>query len=71
MPQRPPCIEIVDEKMAQVLRAKSPAERLEIAFSLWRFARDTIRRNVAREHPDWPDDRVQRETARRLLSGDE
>lgn len=67
--QRPPCIEVIDDDMAAVLRAKTPAERLTIAWNIWRFARDTIRRNVAAQHPDWSADEVQRETARRLLHG--
>jgi hypothetical protein len=62
-------IESVDDAMAEVLRAKSPGERLAIAFGMWRCARETIRRIVQQEHPDWSPGEVQRETARRLLHG--
>lgn len=59
----------VDDTMAMILRSKTPAERLEIAFGMWRYARNTILRIVQAEHPEWSPDEVQRETARRLLHG--
>lgn len=61
----------VDDKMAEILRAKSPADRLAIAGGMWRYARDTILRVVRAEHPEWSSDQVQRETAKRLLHGAE
>jgi hypothetical protein len=68
-PERRPCIEVVDDVMAAVLRDKSSAERLEIAYGMWRFARDTIRRAVAAQHPRWLDEEVKREATRRLVHG--
>jgi hypothetical protein len=55
--------------MVEVLRAKSPAERLAMVDAMWRSATRMIRLRVAREHPDWPASRVQEETARRLSHG--
>lgn len=66
-PNRRPCIEVVDPKMAEILHAKTPAERLAIAWGLWSFARDTLRRSIAAQHPEWSDDRVKREAAKRML----
>ena len=66
-PGRRPCIEVVDPLMARVLRDKTPAERLAIAWGLWKFARDTLRRSVAAQHPDWPEDDVKREAVRRMV----
>ena len=59
----------VDDTMAMILRSKTPAERLEIAFGMWRYARNTILRIVRADHPEWDPVEVQRETARRLLHG--
>lgn len=59
----------VDDRMAMILRSKTPAERLEIAFGMWRYAQNTILRIVQAEHPEWAPVEVQRETARRLLHG--
>ena len=61
--------ESIDDAMAQVVRAMGPAERLAIAFGMWRYARDTIHRIVQQQHPDWLPQQVQQETARRILHG--
>ena len=66
-PDHKPCIEDLDPEMVKVLRAKPPAERLSIAWGLWTFARDTLRRTVAAQHPDWSEYEVHCEAARRLL----
>jgi hypothetical protein len=62
-------MEILDNAMAEILRRKTPAERLAIANGMWRFARDMLRANLVREHPDWADDVVNRTVARRLSHG--
>ena len=67
LPARPPCIEDLDPQMVEVLRAKTPAERLAIAWGLWKFARDTLRRSVAAQHPDWSEYDVHCEATRRLV----
>jgi len=62
-------IEAVDESMAEIYRRKSPAERLQIAFGLWRSAR-TLLFNLLRDaNPDWDEKRLQREVARRISHG--
>ena len=60
---------ILDDRMAEILRAKTPAERLAISFGMWRFAQQMIRLNLQRQHPDWSVEQVQRETARRMSHG--
>jgi hypothetical protein len=61
--------EDLDDRMAEVIRAKSPAERLAMVDAMWRSATTMIRLQVARAHPEWPVSRVQEETARRLSHG--
>lgn len=46
-------IEVIDDTMAEVLRRKTPAERLAIGFGLWRSARKLLRGQLASLHPDW------------------
>ena len=70
MPDQLPKFDVIDDAMADVLREKTEWERLEIAFGMWRFARDMIRENLKVEHPDWADDRINKEVARRLSHGD-
>jgi hypothetical protein len=61
--------EVLDDRVAEILRAKTPAERLAMTFRMWSFARDLIRRVIAREHPEWSEAEVARETARRMSHG--
>ncbi|GIW54973.1 MAG: hypothetical protein KatS3mg082_1377 [Nitrospiraceae bacterium] len=62
-------IEFMDEAMAEVLRRKTPAERLQIGFGLWRSARKLFRGQLASLHPEWDTQRLEREVARRLSHG--
>ena len=61
--------EVVDEEMAWVFRSMTGAQRLKIASDMFSSARRMIASQLASEHPDWDEQRVQRETARRLSHG--
>ena len=62
-------IEVVDDDMARILRAKTGAERLAIANGMFVSARRMIVSHLAAEHPDWDEERIQRETSRRISHG--
>jgi hypothetical protein len=62
-------MEVIDPAMVAVLRNKTPAERLAIANGMWRSARDMIRNLLRAEHPDWSQEMVVQEAAKRLLRG--
>jgi hypothetical protein len=62
-------IEVMDDAMAEVYRNKTAAERLEIANQMYLFARQVIRAQIVTNHPDWTDEQVMRETARRISHG--
>jgi hypothetical protein len=62
-------IEVVDDIMAEVLRKKTPAERLAIGFGLWRSARMLLRGQLRSLHPEWDAAQLDREVARRLSHG--
>jgi len=71
MPSRPiPRFEMIDEEMAAVLRQKTGAERLEIAFGMIRSARAMIVNHLRSKHPDWDEAQVQQEASRRIAHGD-
>lgn len=69
MASKPLRVEIIDDAMAAVLRAKSPAERLAIANGMWRSARRIIEAVLRAEQPDWTDEQIRREVARRMSHG--
>jgi Rv0078B-related antitoxin len=61
--------EMVDEAMAEILRQKTPAQRLAITDGLWRMARDLIHGTLKSDHPEWSHEELQRATARRMSHG--
>jgi hypothetical protein len=61
--------EVMDDRMAQVLRDKSGAERLRIGDQMFSFARDLIANSVRAAHPQWDEGRIAKETVRRLSHG--
>ena len=62
-------IEVVDEAVAAILRRKTPAERIALTADAHRTARALLTARVRSLHPDWADEQVQREVARRLTRG--
>ncbi len=69
MAPKRPVVEIMDEIMVDVLRKKTPAERLEIASGMWESARVMIGGVLRQEHPEWSEEEVLREIARRISHG--
>lgn len=69
MTARKPVIEIIDPITVEVLRRKTPAERLAQAFAMWETARIMTRASVQEQHPDWNEEQILRETANRLSHG--
>ena len=62
-------IEVLDEALADVLRRKTPAEKIQMIAAAHRTARQLIRAGVHHQHPDWDDARVGAEVLRRLTRG--
>ncbi len=62
-------MEIVDRDMARVLAEKTEAERLQIGWGMQRSARRMMTRIIRAENPDWTDEQVGREVARRFSHG--
>ncbi len=69
MPSMIEAIEIVDDRVVEILRKKTPAERIAIADGMWTFASQAVRGIVACQHPDWSEAEVRREVARRMSHG--
>jgi hypothetical protein len=62
-------IEILDDRMAELLRSKTEAERFAMIDRSWRFARQLIRALIIHDNPDWTEDQIRREVARRMSRG--
>jgi regulator of protease activity HflC (stomatin/prohibitin superfamily) len=65
----PDKIEVVDDALAEILRAKSPAERIAIVAEANRTARILAAAGARYLHPDWEEAQIQAEVVRRVSGG--
>jgi hypothetical protein len=65
-PTNGPCIELLDEAIVEVLRKKTPAERLAMVFAANRTMRLRLEGHLRSCHPDWDSETVMQEIARRM-----
>ncbi|HEX5720256.1 MAG TPA: hypothetical protein VF179_29140 [Thermoanaerobaculia bacterium] len=61
--------DVVDDEMASILRRMTGAERLKIASDMFASARRMLASHLAAEHPEWDQERIELETARRISHG--
>ncbi|TWU28600.1 hypothetical protein [Bythopirellula polymerisocia] len=69
MNTRPLRIEVVDDQMAEVLRGKTPAERVAMIGSANRTARVLAEAGVRHHHPDWQESQIREEVIKRVCRG--
>jgi hypothetical protein len=62
-------IEVVDRKVADILRTKTPAEKVEMMLEAAEVAREMLAARISYEHGDWTPSEVAAEVARRILDG--
>lgn len=62
-------LEVIDEAVAAILRTKTPAERIAMASAAHRTACEMLAAQVHRMHPDWTEEQLRQEVARRLSRG--
>jgi hypothetical protein len=65
----PARVEVVDDAIADILRGKSFAEKLQMIAGGWPLLRAMHASQVRRAHPDWDETLVQAETSRRMADG--
>lgn len=58
-------IELLDEAMVDVLRRKTPAERVAMVFDAEHTLRLLLEAQLGRRHPDWNAEQIGKEIARR------
>ena len=62
--------DVIDDDMVEVLRQKTPAQRLASAHAMWRYAHARLNTLLRREHPNWTESQLKSEIARRTLGSD-
>ena len=60
-------IEVLDDAIADILRDKTPAERVEMISAAHRTARQLLAGGIRHQHPNWTDEEVTAEVSKRLL----
>lgn len=59
-------IEVVDDAVAEVLRRKTPGDRMLMVGRGWSFAKQWIASGLRGQHPDWNEPQIEAEVRRRL-----
>ena len=67
--QKQPHIEVLDEQMVEVLRAKTTVEKVAMIAAAHRTARMLATAGVRHLHPEWSEEKIQAEVLRRMTSG--
>ena len=63
--------EVVDDEIADILRQKSPAERIQMNCEANDAARRMMAAGIRYANPNWSEDKIQQEVARRMLGASE
>ena len=61
--------DMVDLRVAAILRAKSGMERLRLAHEMWQLTRERLTKFLRSHHPEWDEAELQRRVADWLLHG--
>jgi len=70
-PLDPRRIELLDPEVVAMLKAKSPAEKLEMAFKIQKFTRGVLFSRIRSQHPDWTETEIGKAVAQRMSRGGE
>ena len=62
-------IEVVDHAVADMMRQKSPAEKVAMVGAAHRTAKRLMAAGIRRNNADWTEEQIQTEVCRRLLHG--
>jgi hypothetical protein len=63
-------IEVVDERVAEILKTKTPAERVLMGCEANETARAILEAHLTSQQPNWDREEVLAEVARRMLGED-
>jgi len=64
-------IEVVDDKVAEILKKKTGQERLKMVWDSWVYFNERLRAYLKGIHPEWTDDELRKEFIRRMNYGTE
>lgn len=59
-------IEVPEDREVEILRRKTPAERVLMAMELTQFVRDRVLCHLREDNPEWSEEQVHAEWRRRM-----
>jgi hypothetical protein len=62
-------IEVIDDRVAEIIKAKSGRERLNMVWEAWAFFEKRIRLYLKDIHPEWTEEQVRKEIVKRVTHG--
>lgn len=62
-------IEVVDDRVAEVLKTKTGQERLQMTWDSWSCFCHRLRAYLRHAHPEWTEEELQKEIVRRVTYG--
>jgi hypothetical protein len=62
-------IEVIDDRIAEIMKKKSGQERLNMVWEAWSFFRKRIRVYLKNRHPEWTEAQIQKEIFNRVTYG--
>ena len=62
-------VEVIDDAMAEILRNKTPAGRIQIGFEMWMSAQKMLFFHLRATNPHWTNEQLNTEVGRRLSHG--
>ncbi|HEY4259661.1 MAG TPA: hypothetical protein VGM98_05870 [Schlesneria sp.] len=69
-PLDPRRIELLDPEVVAMLKAKSPAEKLGMAFQIQKLARGVLFSRIRSQHPEWTPQEIDKAVAQRMNCGE-
>ena len=64
-------IEVVDDKVAEILKKKTGQERLKMVWDSWTYFCQRTEAHLKSSHPEWTEEEIQKEIVKRVLYGAE
>lgn len=62
-------IEVIDDKIAEILKKKTGQERLKMVWDSWTYFCQRIEAHLKSSHPEWTEEEIQKEIVKRVLYG--
>lgn len=64
-------IEVIDDRVAEILKKKTGQERLKMVWDSWTYFNKRLEAHLKNAHPEWTQEEIRKEIVKRVLHGTE